>query len=72
MVTAVQGSGVPCVAVRTDCVYVPLADGDKAKQALRNVKFTFQEDMPAGATLWERKVGVLRCESKLGPFCRKL
>ena len=71
MVTAVQGSGVPCVAVRTDCVYVPLADGDKAKQALRNAKFTFQEDVAAGATLWERKVGVLRCEVKAGAFLPK-
>ena len=71
MVVAIRGAGVPCIAVRTDCVYVRLADGDTAKEALRGAQFRFASEVASTASLWDRKVGVLRCEEKVGAFLPK-
>ena len=54
-----------CVAVRTDCVYVKLAAGEAAKEALRKAGFTFEGSTES---LWSQQVGVLRCEVKSGVF----
>jgi hypothetical protein len=72
MVGALTDARIPCIGVRTDCVYVAMEHQTRARIALKKVDFKFQDELGINGdpvSNWDRRVHCLRVDhapSRLG------